>query len=100
MRSLARENIGDRSEFRQDAHKERHEFREDVHRERHEFYEDRWKWSVGASLTAATISALTCTRTTTVVGKVTYTQCGTHWYQRQYTGGNVTYIVVNAPAGY
>lgn len=31
------------------------------------------------------------------VGAVVYQQCGTTWYQPQYVGSNVQYIVVNAP---
>ncbi|GAB7125914.1 hypothetical protein JCM19000A_04210 [Silvimonas sp. JCM 19000] len=30
-------------------------------------------------------------------GNVAYRQCGNTWYQPQYQGSNVTYIVVNAP---
>jgi hypothetical protein len=90
------DNVSDRTEFRQDAYKEHGGY----YNNRNEFYENRWKWAVGATLTAATIGALSCTRTTVVVGNVTYTQCGTHWYQPQYAGGNVTYIVVNAPPGH
>jgi hypothetical protein len=35
-----------------------------------------------------------------VVNGVTYYSCGPTWYKRGYSGGSVTYIVVNAPAGY
>jgi hypothetical protein len=31
---------------------------------------------------------------------VSYYNCGGTWYNRGYQGGNVTYIVVNAPPGY
>jgi hypothetical protein len=34
---------------------------------------------------------------TTVVNGCVYRQCGSVWYQRQYTGSNVTYVVVRAP---
>ena len=34
---------------------------------------------------------------TTVVNGCIYRQCGSVWYQRQYTGSNVTYVVVPAP---
>ena len=34
---------------------------------------------------------------TTVVNGCEYRQCGSVWYQRQYTGSNVTYVVVRAP---
>jgi len=94
------DNRNDRFDQRQDNVKDRTEFRQDAYKDRHEFYEDRWKWAVGATLTAATISAFTCTQTVVRVGAISYTRCGTHWYQPQYVGGNVTYIVVNTPPGY
>jgi hypothetical protein len=31
------------------------------------------------------------------VGAVVYQQCGTTWYQPQYAGSNVQYVVVTAP---
>jgi hypothetical protein len=34
---------------------------------------------------------------TTVVDGRVYRQCGSVWYQRQYTGSKVTYVVVPAP---
>jgi cysteinyl-tRNA synthetase len=51
-------------------------------------------------LTAAAFRSLTCTPTTVIVGSVSYYQCGPTWYQRAYSGGSTTYVVINAPAGY
>lgn len=34
---------------------------------------------------------------TRVVNGCVYRQCGSVWYQRQYTGSDVTYVVVRAP---
>ena len=65
-----------------------------------EYYDDAWKFAVGASLTYAAFSALTCNTTTVIVSGVTYYQCGPTWYNRAYAGGSVTYVVVNAPPGY
>ena len=54
-----------------------------------------------AAVTAAVVGSIvyslppSCTRV--VVGGVTYQQCGSTWYQPQYAGSNVQYIVVNAP---
>ena len=31
------------------------------------------------------------------VGNVTYQQCGDTWYQPQYAGTQLTYVVVNPP---
>jgi hypothetical protein len=82
------------------VHSEIHEHYESHHYSSSEFYEDRWKYALGASLTAATFRTLSCTSTTVLVSGVTYTQCGTSWYQRGYSGGSTTYVVVHAPAGY
>jgi hypothetical protein len=97
------DNRADRQDHRQDQAKDRQEYRQDHYDDHHysygEFYEDRWKYTVGASLTVVTYRALSCTTTTVVVGSVTYYSCGGTWYNRSYSGGNVTYIVVNAPPG-
>jgi hypothetical protein len=93
------DRFDDRTDQRDDV---RHEYQE--HYENHhgysEFYEDRWKYAVGASLTAATFRSLTCTPTTVIVGGVSYYQCGPTWYQRAYSGTSMTYVVINAPSGY
>lgn len=34
---------------------------------------------------------------TTVVNNMTYSQCGSTWYQPQYVGSSVQYVVVNPP---
>lgn len=57
-------------------------------------------YAVGTMINAATYSSLSCTPTTVVVGGVTYSQCGSAWYQPTYSGGDVTYVVVNPPPGY
>jgi hypothetical protein len=31
---------------------------------------------------------------------VSYSDCGGTWYQPAYSGGDVTYVVVDAPPGY
>ena len=88
------DRVDNRQEFRQDA------WDEYGYHSHSEWYEDRWKYAMGAALTVATFRALSCQTTTVVVGNVTYTQCASTWYQRSYTAGSTTYIVVNAPAGY
>jgi hypothetical protein len=71
-----------------------------VRDDRRDWYDDRYRRRVGVSLTYATFRSLSCTSTTVIVGGVTYYRCGADWYSRAYTGGNVTYIVVTAPAGH
>ena len=106
------DNRGDRQDNRQDAMKDRQddrqEFLDDHHDEYHhdhnewyEYHGDYWAAAVvGASLTMAAWNSLACTRNTVIVDNITYYSCGGTWYQPAYSGGNVTYIVVNAPAGY
>jgi len=56
---------------------------------------------VGAAAVAALPNwTLPCTPTTVVVGSTTYYQCGSAWYIRAYSGGDVAYTMVNPPAGY
>jgi len=96
--SLARK---ERHDNVRDVRKERYEHRRDHHKERHEWYEDRWKRrTIGAALTIAAFSSLSCTTTTVVAAGVTYYRCGNEWYQRAYRSSEVVYIVVQAPSGY
>ena len=45
----------------------------------------------------AVVHSLPPSCTTTVVGNVAYHHCGNTWYQPQYSGSQVTYVVVNPP---
>ncbi len=98
-----RKDIGsDRREVKSD----RVEHRQDIHSERREWAEDRYRGRrtarivVGTTLTVASWNALTCNRTIVKVGNITYYSCDGAWYQPYYQGSSVTYVVVNAPAGY
>jgi hypothetical protein len=103
-RNDAREDSQDyRTDAREDRQQQRNIARSEYQEHHHgysEFYEDRWKYAVGASLTAATFRTLSCTPTTVIVGGVSYYQCGSTWYNRGYSGGSTTYVVINAPPGY
>jgi hypothetical protein len=55
-------------------------------------------YAVGTIISATTYSSLSCTNV--IVNGITYSQCGTTWYQPTYSGSDVTYIVVNAPPGH
>jgi hypothetical protein len=50
--------------------------------------------AVGSMITAA---ALPPSCSTVSVNGITYQQCGNTWYQPQYSGSQVNYIVVNPP---
>jgi hypothetical protein len=63
--------------------------------------------AVGAGAAAvATVAAappywtLPCTPETVVVGGTTYYHCGSAWYVRVYSDGDVSYSMTNPPAGY
>ncbi|MEE9607375.1 MAG: hypothetical protein V3U03_06505 [Myxococcota bacterium] len=93
----------DRQDYRDGAREDRQDYADDVrgeYQEHEEWYEDRWKRAVGASLTVSAFRSLQCASSTVVVNGVTYYNCGSSWYQRGYSGGNVTYVVVGPPAGY
>jgi hypothetical protein len=57
--------------------------------------------AVGAAVTAAaigtTVYSLPSSCTTVVVNGVTYEQCGSTWYQPQFSGTTTTYVVVGSP---
>lgn len=103
-RSEMQDNRGDRQDDIRDARKERREdwqdYGDDVRDDRRDWYNDRYRYRVGTSITYATFRSLSCTSTTVHVNGVTYYRCDNDWYSRAYSGGNVTYIVVKAPAGY
>ena len=103
-RGSRQDNRGDRQDDIQDARKERREdwqdYGDDVRDDRRDWYNDRYRYRVGVNITYATFRSLSCTSTTVHVNGVTYYRCDNDWYSRAYSGGNVTYIVVKAPAGY
>jgi len=56
--------------------------------------------AVGTAVAAPPYWTLDCTPSTVVVGGTTYYQCGSAWYVRAYSGGDVAYTMVSPPAGY
>lgn len=52
--------------------------------------------AIGSIVTAASMPPPSSCSMTTVNG-ITYQRCGSTWYQPQYSGSNVTYVVVNPP---
>jgi len=56
--------------------------------------------AIGAAATVPEYWTAPCEPVTVVVGGTTYYQCDTAWYVRAYSGGDVTYVMVNPPAGY
>ena len=52
---------------------------------------------VTAAIIGSMVNTLPTGCTTVITNGISYSQCGNTWYQPQYSGNNVTYIVVNAP---
>jgi hypothetical protein len=50
-----------------------------------------------AAIVGSMVRTLPPSCTSTMVGNVAYQQCGSTWYQPQYSGSQVTYVVVNPP---
>lgn len=103
----------DRQDYRDEVRDDRQDYRDDVRDDRQDYYDDRYdhwdNWGrgaavvagaaiVGSAITAAQYNDLDCT--TVVVDSISYSQCGDAWYQPSYSGGEVTYIVVEPPPGY
>jgi hypothetical protein len=94
------DRLDDRQDRRDDLRDDRRDYVDDVRDDRRDWYDDRYRRRVGVSLTFTAFRSLSCTSTLIVVGGVTYYRCGSDWYSRAYHGGNVTYVIVTAPAGY
>jgi hypothetical protein len=50
-----------------------------------------------AIVVGSVVNSLPPACTQVLVGNVVYQQCGGYWYQPQYVGSSVTYVVVNPP---
>jgi hypothetical protein len=50
-----------------------------------------------AAVIGSRVNTLPPSCSSVVVGNVAYQQCGSSWYQPQYAGSQVTYVVVNPP---
>jgi hypothetical protein len=50
-----------------------------------------------AAVVGSTVRTLPPQCSSVVVNGIAYQQCGSAWYQPQYAGSNVTYVVVNPP---
>jgi hypothetical protein len=83
-----------------DRRDDRREYVDDRTYSNDEYYEDRYAWAVGASVSSSRFHSQTCTVTKVAVEGTTYYRCESTWYNRTYSGGQVTYTVVTAPSGY
>jgi Family of unknown function (DUF6515) len=52
---------------------------------------------VTAAVVGSMVNTLPPSCSTVMVNGMSYSQCGSTWYQPQFVGSNTTYVVVNAP---
>lgn len=53
--------------------------------------------AVTAAVVGSIVNTLPSGCTTIIQNGISYSQCGNVWYEPQYAGNNVTYVVVNTP---
>jgi hypothetical protein len=127
VRTNRQDQITDRQGQRQEYGSQRQENRQDYRSEAREDWQDaandNWDnryyrypagaavatgavvaagaYAVGAAANNVTyVTTLPCSPTTAYLDGVTYYRCGSAWYTRAYSGGNVSYLVANPPPGY
>jgi len=52
---------------------------------------------VTAAVIGSVVNSIPPSCTSVVMNGVAYQQCGSTWYQPQFSGGSTTYVVVNPP---
>ena len=75
----------------------RQQIAKDVYDDRRDWVEDNWYYGRGRYAGVRIYYSVPCSYTVNVVNGHTYYQCGSVWYDRVYSTGQVTYIVVTAP---
>lgn len=124
LRTNRQDQITERQGQRQQSYSERQENRQDYRSEAREDWQDAandhwdnryygYRAGAGAVVAAGAYAAgratssnvtyvttLPCSPTTAYLNGVTYYRCGSDWYTRAYSGGNVSYTVVGPPPGY
>ena len=81
--------------------------RYDDHHHHHDHWDDwdddwhPWATAAAVTMTAAVIGSIVASIppdcSTVIVNGISYSQCGSTWYQPQYYGSSVQYVVVNPP---
>ncbi len=101
-------NRGERQERRQERRDERQEQREERREDWHDYAEDHYEdhddyyggyygGYYGADY--GLYSTLPCTPTVMAMGGTVYYVCGSDWYIRAYSDGEVVYTMVPPPTG-
>jgi hypothetical protein len=52
---------------------------------------------VTAAVVGSMVNTLPPACSSVIVNGIAYQQCGSTWYQPQFSGGNTTYVVINSP---
>jgi len=76
----------------------------DHYHDYHDDWDDHWHpvataaaIGVTAAVVGSIVSSVPPSCSTVIVNGISYTQCGSTWYQPQYAGTTVQYVVVNPP---
>ena len=97
-REVRDENGPDSPADRADRAEQRRDNRRDYYDDRRD---DRLDFARGVRYSSVWWTSNSCSQTAiVVVDSYTYYQCNGAWFGRTYYGGEVTYTVIDAPAGY
>jgi hypothetical protein len=97
-REVRDENGPDSPDDRADRAEQRRDNRRDYYDDRRD---DRLDFARGVRYSSVWWTSNSCSQTAiVVVDGYTYYQCSGAWFGRTYYGGEVTYTVIDAPAGY
>ncbi|MDP0919487.1 hypothetical protein Q6272_31025, partial [Klebsiella pneumoniae] len=84
------------------VHHDYHHSHYDHHHDWDDDWDDHWhplRTATTVALTAAVVGSIVRSLppdcSTMVVNGISYSQCGNTWYQPQYAGSSVQYVVVN-----
>jgi len=97
---IAGRDQGDRQERREERQDRRDEIRDEAGNQPDDNYDDDHEHYYYYGHSANVYTSLPCAGEAVVVDGVTYWQCGSTWYTRTFSGGDVTYVATRAPAGY
>jgi hypothetical protein len=93
----------ERREERQDQRAERREDWQEYAEDHDEYYDDSYYGAPGAEAVGAVVEplyyTLPCTPVVMAMGGVVYYVCGSDWYIRAYSDGDVVYTLVPRPTG-
>ncbi|WP_066775455.1 hypothetical protein [Sphingomonas sp. CCH5-D11] len=104
VRGHSHTNINHHNNVNVNVHHDYHHSHYDHHHDWDDDWDDHWhplRTATTVALTAAVVGSIVRSLppdcSTMVVNGISYSQCGNTWYQPQYAGSSVQYVVVNPP---